>query len=336
VLSKTPFSAAQLVLLRTETERLGFQVLVDPEVQPESAVLRAMVSARDLPELDQAAATASLDLTVPTDNRPFFFNQLRFGDVPRMLGKLWQRELLEGVVRGNLMASIALVLILGIAIVAVVCTILLPLREAAASAPRQLIVAGTAYFALIGMGFMFGEISLLQYFGVFLGHPIYAMGVCLFSLILSTGLGSLVSGRIPLMTRSRIVGWSLLVGAYLITLQAVITRLFEITTAQPISLRIAISLALVMPVGFLMGFAFPTGMTLVEKIDRGPTPWFWGINGATGVLASVLAVMIGIAFGINVTMLIAGICYLLLIPAAHALLMAQPALELETVSPVDL
>ena len=48
------------------------------------------------------------------------------------------------------------------------------------------------------MGFMFGEISLLQYFGVFLGHPIYAMGVCLFSLILSTGLGSLVSGRIPL------------------------------------------------------------------------------------------------------------------------------------------
>jgi hypothetical protein len=336
VLSKTRFSAAQLVLLRTETERLGFQVLVDPEVQPESAVLRAMVSARDLPELDQAAATASLDLTVPTDNRPFFFNQLRFGDVPRMLGKLWRQELLEGVMRGNLMASIALVLILGIAIVAVVCTILLPLREAAASAPRQLIVAGTAYFALIGMGFMFGEISLLQYFGVFLGHPIYAMGVCLFSLILSTGLGSLVSGRIPLMTRSRIVGWSLLVGAYLITLQAVITRLFEITTAQPISLRIAISLALVMPVGFFMGFAFPTGMTLVEKIDRGPTPWFWGINGATGVLASVLAVMIGIAFGINVTMLIAGICYLLLIPAAHALLMAQRPLELETVSPVDL
>ena len=93
-----------------------------------------MVSARDLPELDQAAATASLDLTVPTDNRPFFFNQLRFGDVPRMLGKLWQRELLGGVVRGNLMASIALVLIL-IATVAVVCTILLPLREAAASAP---------------------------------------------------------------------------------------------------------------------------------------------------------------------------------------------------------
>ena len=51
------------------------------------------------------------------------------------------------------------------------------------------------------MGFMFAEISLLQYFSVFLGHPVYALGVCLFSLILSTGLGSLASGRFPLDTR---------------------------------------------------------------------------------------------------------------------------------------
>jgi hypothetical protein len=64
-------------------------------------------------------------------------------------------------------------------------------------------------------------------------------------------------------------------------------------------------------------------MTLVEKIDREPTPWFWGINGATGVLASVLAVMIGITFGINVTMLLSGVCYLLLIPTALALLAAS-------------
>ena len=75
-----------------------------------------------------------------------------------------------------------------------------------------------------------------------------------------------------------------------------------------------------MPVGFLMGFAFPTGMRLVETIDREPTPWFWGINGATGVLASVLAVMIGMSFGINVTMLLAGLCYLALIPIAGSLL----------------
>jgi hypothetical protein len=166
---------------------------------------------------------------------------------------------------------------------------------------------------------MFGEISLLQYFGVFLGHPIYAMGVCLFSLILSTGLGSLASGRLPIAAPGRFAVWAVAIGAYLLTLQAVATRLFALTTAQPLPVRIAVSLALVMPAGFLMGFAFPTGMALVERVDRGPTPWFWGINGAAGVLGSVLAVMVSMAFGINVTMALAGVCYLLLLQPARRL-----------------
>ena len=320
VLSKSPFTDAQLSVLRSQTARLGFSVLVDPDHLPESPVLRAMVMATDLEGLNQVSSTVALDLTVPTDNRPFFFNQLRFSDVPQLVIRMLRQRLQNGVLAGNLSASIALVLILVIALIAVVCTILLPLRSAAASAPRPLIVAGTVYFSLIGLGFMFAEISLLQYFGVFLGHPTYAMGVCLFSLILSSGLGSLASGRVPLDSSGRIALWGGAVAAYLIAAQAGLTHLFEATTALALPARIAISLAVVMPVGFLMGFAFPTGMALVERLDREPTPWFWGINGATGVLASVLAVMIGIAFGINVTMLLAGVCYLLLIPAARSLL----------------
>ena len=101
-------------------------------------------------------------------------------------------------------------------------------------------------------------------------------------------------------------------------------HVFEATTAQALPVRILISLVVVMPAGFLMGFAFPTGMLLVENVDREPTPWFWGINGATGVLASVLAVVIGMSFGINVIMLLAGLCYLALIPTASALLAMSP------------
>jgi uncharacterized membrane protein YhaH (DUF805 family) len=64
-------------------------------------------------------------------------------------------------------------------------------------------------------------------------------------------------------------------------------------------------------------------MRLVQRIDAEPTPWFWGINGATGVLASVVAVMIGISFGIDVTMIVAALCYLALIPTARILLRAR-------------
>jgi hypothetical protein len=88
--------------------------------------------------------------------------------------------------------------------------------------------------------------------------------------------------------------------------------------------RIGISLAAIMPLGFLLGFAFPTGMRFVNSVDSQPTPWFWGINGATGVLASALGVMISMSLGINVTMLIAAACYLVVIPTSFALSALRP------------
>ena len=83
-----------------------------------------------------------------------------------------------------------------------ISTIILPLRSAATDCSRPLIAAGSAYFSLIGMGFMFAEISLLQYFSIYLGHPIYSLGVCLFSLILATGLGSLALNRSTSLPRA--------------------------------------------------------------------------------------------------------------------------------------
>jgi hypothetical protein len=319
VLSRNPLSPEQLAALREATRRLEFTILIDPEGPPPPGVIGGMLAASNLAELNRAGATAWLDLTVSTDNRPFFFNQLHFSKIPEALPRMWRREIGEGVMRGNLVASIALVLILLIASFGVIVTIVLPLRHAMRSAPRRLVVAGTAYFALIGTGFMFAEIALLQYFGIFLGHPIYALGVCLFSLILSTGLGSFASAAIRLNTPGRIVGWAVAVALYLLGAQAWLPAVFEAITSEALPVRIAVAIAVLMPAGFLMGFAFPTGITLVETSSRQPTPWFWGINGATGVLASVVAVMIGIAFGINVTLMAAAACYLLLIPAALSL-----------------
>jgi hypothetical protein len=319
VLAKNPLTPAQLAALREATRRLEFNVLIDPDAPPPQGVIGDMLAAKDRRRLNEVGASAWLDLTVSTDNRPFFFNQLRFRQIPEILPRLWNNTIGEGVMRGNLVASVALVLILVISTIAVICTIVLPLRHALRSAPKGLVGAGTAYFALIGTGFMFAEISLLQYFGVFLGHPIYAMGVCLFSLILSSGLGSFASERVRLDSAPRLVAWGVMLAGYLFAAQAVLPSIFLATTSSALPVRIAVALAVLMPAGFLMGFAFPTGMTLIEAVSREPAPWFWGINGATGVLASVLAVILGIGFGINVTMIAAGVCYLLLIPAALAL-----------------
>jgi hypothetical protein len=325
VLARTPLTPAQLAALRDATARLGFDVLVDPDREPRSEVLRGLMTATDRGQLDRVAASAWLDLTVPTDERPFFFNQLRLRNIPAVLPRLVRNEIGYGVFRGNLIASIALLLVTIVAAIAVLCTIVLPLRHATRNAPAGLIAAGTTYFALIGTGFMFAEISLLQYFGVFLGHPIYAMSVCLFSLILSAGVGSLASDRLTLNTPPRITVWALLVSGYLFAAQVALPGIFAAMSSGGVTVRIAVALAVLMPAGFLMGFAFPTGMKMVNAISREPAAWFWGINGATGVLASTLAVMIAIAMGINVTMRLAAMCYLLLVPAALALLRRMKA-----------
>jgi len=104
-----------------------------------------------------------------------------------------------------------------------------------------------------------------------------------------------------------------------VVLERVLPVVFQATTDRERLVRIGVSLAALMPLGFLLGFAFPTGMRLVEAVDKEPTPWFWGINGATGVLASVIGVMFSMAFGINVTILISAACYFVLVPTSFVL-----------------
>jgi MFS family permease len=326
VLSKAPFTAEQLRILHEAVRDGGYSELLSPDRPSDSPLLRQIVESRDLASLNRVLSSTYLDLTVPTDARPFFFNQLRIFDIPGLVTVLRNMHHDEegGVWMGNLLASAVLVLILFIALIAVIAAILVPLRSAARQCSLRLAIAGSLYFSLIGMGFMLGEIALLEYFSVYLGHPTYSLGVCLFSLILASGLGSLASDWLKLNTRGKLLLWGSMIVLYLAVMERVLPSIFQSTTNRERLVRIGISLAAIMPLGFLLGFAFPTGMRLVSAIDAQPTPWFWGINGATGVLASVLGVIFSISFGINVTMLIAAACYLLLIPASLALLAMRP------------
>src|SRR6202008_2814983 len=121
--------------------------------------------------------------------------------------------------------------------------------------------------------------------------------------------------------RSRAVfsAWAAVTGGLVIALPALFERVLPQYDGATFAVRALLCIACMAPVGVLLGFAFPTGMRLISVVDRRPTPWFWGINGAAGVLASILAIPCSIAFGIAVTLYLAGVCYLLLVPGALAL-----------------
>jgi|CXWL01.1.fsa_nt_gi hypothetical protein len=315
LISPAPFSAEDIQALRDKCQNLSYQVLIAPDQFPTSDVLHGILSATDLPSLYRFTAGLDLNLTPPTDETPFFFNLVPLGN-PFKMWRVYKQTSGRGVISGNLDASLSLLAILGVSVLLVLVTIVVPLISSTRGINRRLTVGGTAYFALLGFGFMFVEIGLLQRLSVFLGHPIYSLSVVLFSLIIATGVGSYCSEKLPLNSPSRIGAWSLLLALYLLSLPFWLGPLIGACDHFSILFKAIISIAVIAPAGMMMGFGFPTGIRLAEAVDASPTPWFWGINGATGVLASVLAVAASIAFGIRTTLIIGGLAYLALIPCA--------------------
>ncbi|MPY71640.1 MAG: hypothetical protein GEU92_16325 [Alphaproteobacteria bacterium] len=315
VLSREPLSERKIGELEAAADEMGYTILVSPSGEPATDILRRIVSAGSERELLRRTSGGPLDLTPPTDNRPFFFNLLPLNDPVQTIGLAFGGGR-EGVVSGNLYATATLLILFLVSALLVLTTIVVPLRPAVADVGKRLAWGGTAYFFLIGVGFMMVEIGLLQRMGVFLGHPIYSLSVVLFSIILTTGIGSMVSDRLRLDSRGRLAAWAAVTGGYLLALPFWLPSVLLAFDGASLMARAALCVATIAPAGLLMGFGFPTGMRLVSAVDRKPTPWFWGINGAAGVLAASLAVAVSIALGIGTTYVIGALCYLLLVPAA--------------------
>jgi hypothetical protein len=319
VLSAEPLSPAIVAALQDAAGDLGYPVLLAPDSPPVSDVLARLVAADDEAALARAARGHLLDMTPPTDERPFFFNQLKLDRLGAAL-RFARTNDEDGVLAGNVIAMVTLLLILGISFAFVVLTIVVPLLRAAREAPLALSVYGTLYFVAIGIGFMMVEIGLMQRMSVYLGHPVYSLSIVLFSIIFATGIGSLISDRWLLGTPRRFMAWSAALVLYIASLGLILPMLFDALEAAGLLVRAILCIVVILPAGMLMGFAFPTGMRLAAAIDEGPTPWFWGVNGAAGVLAASLAVMVSIVFGIGVTYVVGAACYLVLLPAAFGLL----------------
>lgn len=327
VLSKAPLGPADIEALERAAAYHQHEVLLTPNREPASRVLARIVNAPDRRALEAFTGSLPFDLTPPTDERPFFFNQLPLSRPLQALafvrGVLATTSEGGGVRRGNLVATVTLLVLFLIALMLVVAVLLIPLRGAVRQVGSRLVTSGTLYFSLIGMGFMLIEIGLLQRLSIFLGHPVYSLSVLLSTLILTTGVGSFLSEKWALNSGGRLIAWGIAAGAYALALTLLFGPLFEALSAAELGTRVLTSVAVIAPAGLLLGFGFPTGMRLVSAIDAKPTPWFWGINGAAGVLASILGVTISLALGIGATLALGALCYLLLVPVSLTLSQAK-------------
>ena len=318
LVSNEPFTRAEVERVLAVQLTYDFKLLLAPGLRPADPLLGRIASSGSASELAEVLESLAFDYSPPHDERPYFFNLLR----PRQLLRGVDLTQATGVIAaGNLLATRTLIELWVISLLLVALVLFGPL--ASAGLPRMgrgPFASAIAYFALIGAGYMLVQVPLMQRFSVYLGHPTYTAAVTLFSMILATGAGSLLSDRVPIESdaRARVViplaiASLLVVGT--LSLQSVIDR----TIAWDLFARCAVVVAFVAVIALPLGLCFPLGLRLVRAVSDEATPWMWGVNGACGVLASVTAVGISMWWGIHASLYTAVAAYALLVLPAAAL-----------------
>ena len=171
-------------------------------------------------------------------------------------------------------------------------------------------LAGLLYFIAIGLGYILVEISLIQRFVLFLGHPTYALTVVVFLLLLSSGAGS-VAARRRILNSGHMRTLLVLIVGLIVLYAAALPSVLESAVGQPFSTKLLVSALLLVPLGFLMGMPFPAGLKSVAESGKSTVEWAWAMNAAASVLGSVSAMVIAIHFGLTITLGCAALAYLM-------------------------
>jgi hypothetical protein len=204
--------------------------------------------------------------------------------------------------------------LVGISLVVVVLFILGPLllvRRRLSGTPARGRLPFLLYFACLGAGFIVAEVVLVQKCVLFLGHPAYALTVVLFAVLLFSGLGSALSGRIPKASLSRalpfvLLGVAALIALSILVLPPVFYGLVHLATPW----RVLITVVALGPLGLALGMPMPTGIRILAATAPGLIPWAWGVNGAASVLGSVGAIAFAMVTGFDQALLVAAALYL--------------------------
>ena len=246
-----------------------------------------------------------------TDDRPFFYTFFKWSTLMEILrlrgqGGLPLLETGYPVIVATLLQAIVLSLVL------VLLPLLLVKKQASPGTSGTVLrVRVVAYFAAIGVAFLFIEIAFIQKFMRFLYHPVFTAAVVLASFLVFAGLGSAWSRRYSLCDRQRngirraATGIILTGFVYLFLLDP----LFNWLSAWPVVARVVVSSLLIAPLAFFMGSPFPLALSSLGKQASSLIPLAWGVNGCASVLSAVLATLLAIHFGFFTVIVLALILY---------------------------
>jgi predicted membrane-bound spermidine synthase len=318
IIKNNPFTDSEINLAKERIANNNARVIAMPGgyIQPPYDTLLLDKNYYHNQQLQESDLRAILKLKPPTDDSPFYFAKEQ---VPNQMILLLET-------------------VLGVSAVLALLLIYYSRRNRALT-----ITSSTSswfhmiFVIFIGLGFMFLEITFIQKFLLLLGTPIMALTIILFSILLSSGIGAYLSGRLFHKNpyKAVVVSIPLLVGivlAYYGLLQGIIDSAIILQLPQ----RILLTFALLSPAGLLMGFQFPSITRMAsmhsnqsEHTDENIT-LLWGINVITSVIATVLTAISSMVIGFNGNLLLGAGLYLGALASAIAAAKLRQKLTLST------
>jgi spermidine synthase/Na+-transporting methylmalonyl-CoA/oxaloacetate decarboxylase gamma subunit len=305
ILSRKAITPEQIAAFRSRTASVTDGIVLfapgDRIVQrPESLAIGLPES-----ELPRFFSTAKYLVDPVRDDAPFFWHFTRFRDA--IMSPLPEERSIENP--EDTIAEQLMLAFLGIAVVLAAAFLVLPLiviREAWGEMPQKGLAL--TYFAALGLGFMFVEVAMIQKLTLLLGYPTYSLSVTLFALLVFSGLGSLASERLTL-SRNRTLGTAFgVLAAWVLLAQAGLPAIIDSAVGGTRALRIAVTIALVAPMGLCLGSFMPLGLRTISRITTRPreyVAWACAVNGFFSVIASILATILGMVVGFRWLLVIA-------------------------------
>ncbi|GAC1351067.1 MAG: hypothetical protein NVSMB1_00560 [Polyangiales bacterium] len=285
MVKRSEFTAAELQTLEAVRARLHFANAYTPGRTDGDPEITRLIEGRDRKAV---YASFPFDIEPNTDDRPFYFF-LR-ASATHAAGK---------DVRVLRQSVITIFVLIALFLVAPLITLLRRVKE------KRRLVAPTAYFALLGLGFMLIEMKLLQQSILVVGNPTLSLAAVLAALLLSTGIGALLSKAIR---PSRAVYVFIALLAMLICALFLSEPVANRLVALPPVLRTGGLVLAIAPIGILLGCPLPLGIATLGDAP-GMLAWCWGVNGMLGVAGTAVAMYVAIHFGLAAAFLCGVGCY---------------------------
>ncbi len=317
LIARKPIPAERIARFRSVIANGKFRVVYLPDENPPNPFTELLRGT------DRAAFERNyeFDISAVGDNRPFFFYTVQPRDI-------WQFLSNASKLSADYKINRAVPLLFGLLLVSALATVVilaLPRFLLGSRLPGEAgVVKFLWYFIAIGAGYTVIQVALVQKFVLFLGHPTYALTVIIFSMLVSSGLGSFFSQRIAGACDVRLEAVLAAVTGVVAILAFSVSPLLGALVGLPMPVKFVISTLLIAPAGFLMGIPFPTGLDRLERRHKPSVRWAWSLNAAASVLGSVGAIVLAIYFGLREAMLIGGALYLGALLSVRATRNAEP------------